>query len=120
MQSWGKHVILDIKGCNLARATDPEYLKFFTKELVRVIEMVAYGEPQAVHFADNTDLAGWTIVQLIETSSIIGHWLDINGDVYLDIFSCKDFDENRAKSLIEQCFSPEEIKLQIFYRDARK
>lgn len=120
MHSWGKHLILDVKGCNIQRATDPEYIKYFTKELVRTIQMVAFGEPQVVHFADGTDLAGWTVIQLIETSNIIGHFCDINGDLYLDIFSCKDFDETQAVDLVEKCFVPENIKLQVHYRDARQ
>jgi S-adenosylmethionine/arginine decarboxylase-like enzyme len=98
---------------------DPEYIKHFTKELVRMVEMIAYGEPQLVHFADNTDKAGWTVIQLIETSSIVGHFLDHNGDLYLDVFSCKDFKEQVVTDLIQQFFSPDEIKTKVIMRDAR-
>ena len=120
MQYWGKHLVADVKACNISRATDPEYIRWFTKELVRMIEMVPHGEPQVVHFADGTDLAGWTLIQLIETSSIIGHFLDHNGDLYLDVFSCKDFEEQRVMNTLEHFFSPDEIKSQIVIRDARK
>jgi len=116
--AWGKHLILDVKGCELIRANDPEYIKHFTKELVRLIEMVPYGEPQLVHFADNTDKAGWTVIQLITTSSIVGHFLDHNGDLYLDVFSCKDFSEHTVISALRQFFSPGEIKHQVIQRDA--
>jgi S-adenosylmethionine/arginine decarboxylase-like enzyme len=119
MDSWGKHLIIDARGCLVNRATDPNYIKFFTKELVRMIEMVPYGEPQLVHFAENTDKAGWTVIQLIETSNIIGHFLDINGDLYLDVFSCKDYDVDIVLNLLQQCFSPEEIKFHVVKRDAR-
>jgi S-adenosylmethionine/arginine decarboxylase-like enzyme len=119
MQYWGKHLIIDAKGCDISRATDPEYIKHFTKELVRQIEMVAYGEPQVVHFADGTDLAGWTVIQLIETSNVTGHFLDHNGDLYLDVFSCKTFEEQRVIDCLEHFFSPDEIKSQVLIRDAR-
>jgi S-adenosylmethionine/arginine decarboxylase-like enzyme len=118
MSYWGYHLMLDVKGCEIQRATDPEYIKHFTKELVRLIEMVPYGEPQLVHFADNTEKAGWTIIQLIETSNIMGHFLDINGDLYMDIFSCKDFDEARVVKALEEHFKPEKIKSRFFRRQA--
>ena len=120
MQGWGKHLIIDARNCFPAKAQDPEYIRHFTKELVRQIEMVPFGEPQVVHFGDGTDLAGWTLIQLIETSSIIGHFLDMNGDLYLDVFSCKDFEEQRVMNTLEHFFSPDEIKFQVVMRDARK
>lgn len=120
MEHWGKHLIIDARGCNISRVTDPEYIKHFTKELVRQIEMVPYGEPQVVHFANGTDLAGWTMIQLIETSCITGHFLDHNGDLYLDVFSCKTFEEQRVINLLYLMFSPGEIKYQLVMRDARK
>jgi S-adenosylmethionine decarboxylase len=120
MQYWGKHLVADVKACNISRATDPEYIRWFTKELVRMIEMVPHGEPQVVHFADGTDLAGWTVIQLIETSSIMGHFIDMNGDLYLDIFSCKNFEGQVVIDLLNSCFAPEDIKWHVIYRNARK
>lgn len=118
MSYWGYHLMLDVKGCEIQRATDPEYIKHFTKDLVRLIEMVPYGEPQLVHFADNTEKAGWTVIQLIETSNIMGHFLDINGDLYMDIFSCKVFYEARVVKALEEHFKPERIKSRFFRRQA--
>ena len=120
MQHWGKHLIIDAQGCFPDRAQDPDFIKLFTKTLVKEIEMVAYGEPQVVHFADGTDLAGWTMIQLIETSCITGHFLDHNGDLYLDVFSCKTFEEQVVIDLLKEFFSPSEIKFQVVMRDARK
>ena len=120
MDFWGKHLIVDVKGCFPDRAQDPEYISHFTKELVRQIEMVPFGEPQVVHFADGTDLAGWTVIQLIETSCITGHFCDINGDLYLDVFSCKTFEEQVVIDLLKQMFSPGEIKSHVLMRYARR
>lgn len=120
MDYWGKHLVLDVKGCNISRAQDPNYITYFTKELVRLIEMVPFGEPQLTHFADGTDKSGWTVIQLIETSSIVGHFLDHNGDLYLDVFSCKDFDENRVTEFVQLCFGPERVKSEIIFRDSNK
>jgi S-adenosylmethionine/arginine decarboxylase-like enzyme len=118
MSSWGYHLILDVKACHIGKATDSDYIGKFVKHLVKMIDMVPYGEPQVVHFADNTDKAGWTVIQLITTSSIVGHFLDDSGDLYLDVFSCKDFDEDVVKQVLTNYFEPESIKTTFIRRKA--
>jgi S-adenosylmethionine/arginine decarboxylase-like enzyme len=118
MNPWGHHLILDVKGCQLDRARDPEYIKHFVKDLVRLIEMVPYGEPQLVHFAKNTDKAGWTVIQLIETSNITGHFLDDSGDLYLDVFSCKDFEAEVVTKAVHDHFQPKFIRRRRIWRSA--
>ena len=116
--SWGYHLVLDVRACQTNKARDPAYISEFTKQLVKEIDMVAYGEPQLVHFADNTEKAGWTIIQLIETSSIVGHFLDESGDLYLDVFSCKNFDETVVRDLVKEYFNPENIHVTSLSRQA--
>ena len=82
MDAWGPHLILDVKGCQLEHARDPEHIKRFVKELVVRIDMVPFGEPQLIHFADNTDKAGWTVIQLITTSNITGFTIANAGSGY--------------------------------------
>src|SRR5262245_51794966 len=54
--------------------------------------MKAYGAPLLERFAEHLpEAAGYSLVQLIETSAITGHFCDLSGDAYIDIFSCKDF-----------------------------
>ena len=118
MQPWGHHLILDVKGCQLDRAKDPEYIKHFVKDLVRLIEMVPYGEPQMTHFAAGTNKAGWTVIQLIETSNIIGHFLDVSGDLYLDVFSCKDFEAEVVTKAVYDYFRPEAVRRRRLWRSA--
>ena len=118
MKPWGHHLVLDVKGCQIDRARDPEYIAHFIKDLVNLIDMVPYGEPQVVHFADGTDKAGWTVIQLIQTSSIVGHFLDDNGDLYLDVFSCKDFEASTVTKAIENHFQPVNIRYRRMWRSA--
>ena len=111
---WGRHLILDVAECDMALIGDQDYLKRWVKALVQDIDMVAYGEPQVVHFGHGEiHLAGNTVVQLIETSNIIAHFCDEKGDLYLDVFSCKDFDPAIVVQNIEKWFSPKNIQ-QVF------
>lgn len=120
MNAWGYHLVLDINGCDKNIVTSPEEIKKFSKDLVKFINMIPYGEPQVVHFCDHVaEKAGWTLVQLIETSNIMCHFCDANGDAYLDIFSCKFFDKNEVVAWLKDYLKPKYvIEREVFYRDA--
>ncbi len=122
MQSnWGYHLILDCKGSKMSKelVKDAKFIKEFTKMLVDGIEMKAYGEPIIEHFATHEEKAsGFSLVQLIETSAITGHFCDINGDFYLDIFSCKSFSIDIAKEIVYSYFNPKLIRETFLTRQA--
>jgi len=106
---WGQHLILDLGDCN-AKICSKSAIAAFVKELVEAIDMIAYGEPVIVHFAEHShEAAGYSLVQLIETSAITGHFSDNNRDAYLDIFSCKSFANDIAIKVVEKHFAPQRI-----------
>ena len=81
--------------------------------------MVAYGQPMIEHFATHDeDKAGWSLVQLIETSSITGHFVDKNGDFYLDLFSCKEFDIDKTTNFVKDYLQPKNIKQTYLLRQS--
>lgn len=115
---WGYHLQLDCKACNEnARYPNADKIYKFTKELVKAIDMVAYGEPQIVHFGSDNK-AGYTLIQLIETSNIAGHFCDDTGDVYFDVFSCKEFSMRTVIDLFSEYFEPEHITPRFTKRQA--
>ena len=116
---WGHHLILDCKSGSKKLISDKQNLKNFVEELVNRIDMVAVGEPIIKYLASNAvDKAGYSLVQLIETSSIVGHFVDKNGDFYLDIFSCKKFDKDIVIESVKQYFSPFRIKDKYLLRQS--
>lgn len=117
--AWGYHLIIDAADCDRKAIMDPEVLKNFSNTLVEKIDMVKYGEPQIVHFGHNEDhLAGWTIIQLIETSTIMCHFCDNTGEGYIDIFSCKEYDTTVAEDVIKTFFNPSNMKKTYLVRQA--
>jgi len=115
---WGYHLILDLTECNQnSRYPNKEKIYQFAKQLVRDIDMVAYGEPQVIHFGPDGK-QGYTLVQLIETSNIIGHFNDDTGEGYLDVFSCKIFDVDVVKKLVTEYFQPKKIRTTYLIRQA--
>lgn len=121
MKTWGIHLILDCGDCNRKAITNRTTIEEFSKELVKAIDMVAYGQPKVVHFADHDEeKAGYTLVQLIETSNITAHFCDKSGDGYIDVFSCKDFDPQIVINVVRNYFGPGSIRARIFERQAPK
>jgi len=117
---WGQHLILDMGACN-RNVSRKESIRAFVAELVDAIDMIAYGEPIIEHFATHSQAAaGYSLVQLIETSAISAHFSDHNRDVYLDVFSCKSFDEDRVIEVVDSHFEPRTIHILSLVRDAKR
>lgn len=115
--SWGYHLILDCRGGKISSVTDPKNIERFVIELVDEIDMKRFGDPTIVHFGSE-HLTGYSLMQLIETSSITGHFVDQNGDLYLDIFSCKPFNPDTAIGVVKKFFGPKNMKMQYLTRQA--
>jgi S-adenosylmethionine/arginine decarboxylase-like enzyme len=79
--------------------------------------MVAYGKAMIEHFAKHDPLkAGYTLVQMIETSAITGHFVDLNGGAYIDIFSCKPFNIQTVMEHFVKFFEPKDVFVGASYR----
>lgn len=116
--AWGWHLMVDCSGGS--RVNDKEHMLAFIKELVPAIDMVAFGEPWIERFATHdASKAGISFCQMIETSNICGHFVESNGDFYIDVFSCKPFDSETVEELVTTYFDPETIKSTMLERDAR-
>jgi len=116
-QYWGFHLVLDCADCDRKSIMDAEHVANFAKELVRRIDMKAYGEPQVVNFGSGNK-AGFTLVQLIETSNICAHFCNDSGDVYLDVFSCKPYSNEVVIETFKEFFNPKTVRPNYLTRQA--
>jgi len=115
---WGYHLVINCAACDRNKVTDTDNITAFAKELVKRIDMVAYGEPQVVLFGSGNK-KGYTLIQLIETSNITAHLCNDSGDGYFDVFSCKPFDNDVVLGTVNEYFSPESVNHTFLFRDAR-
>ena len=116
---WGYHLMLDCSGCDNAKITSGDNITAFTKELVKRIDMVAYGEPVVAHFATHDpQKAGYSMMQLIETSNLAAHFVDRDNTMYLDVFSCKPFDNETVCETVREYFGADKIRLNYITRNA--
>ena len=116
-QHWGYHLIVDAASCNISKITNAEHVANFARELVKRIDMVAYGEPRVINFGSGNK-AGFTLVQLIETSNIVAHFCNDSGDVYLDVFSCKSFSMSTVLDVFAEYFDPMTMRPNYMTRQA--
>lgn len=117
MLYWGKHLILDIAKCYPPSIRCATHISNFSKQLVKDIDMIPYGDPQVVHFGEGNK-AGYTLTQLITTSNIMAHFVEEDNSIFLDVFSCKDFDKEVVKGLVNKYFMPLRMNEMMIERKA--
>ena len=116
-RSWGYHLIVNAAGCDPEAIRSKDVIQAFSEELVKKIDMVAYGKPQIVRFGTSIQ-KGYTLVQLIETSCISAHFSEDTNEVYLDVFSCKTFQQKAALVVFKTYFSPKTMGTDFLVRQA--
>jgi S-adenosylmethionine/arginine decarboxylase-like enzyme len=108
MAKWGYMLSLDLARCSPAAIRCPYVIRDFSATLVRRIDMTAYGAPHIVRFGTGNK-AGYTLVQLIETSNICGHFCEQDNAAFLDIFSCKPYEVEDAVAVVREFFEPQMV-----------
>lgn len=101
---WGIASAIDIYECDPRSIRDSELIRRFVIELCELIEMKRFGETQVVNFGEDERVAGYSMVQLIETSLISGHFANLTNAVYLDVFSCKPYDPDVVREFATSFF----------------
>ena len=110
MDSYGKELIIDLHDCDSSTFNRKSIKNFFI-ELCDQIDMERcklswwdnHGVPKDEQQTE-PHLKGTTAVQFILTSNIVIHTLDLLGNVYINIFSCKKFESDVAMKFTEEWF----------------
>jgi len=113
--SWGYHSILNIAGCNQRSIRCSKHIALFSKELVKRIDMEAYGKPKIIMFGTGNK-KGYTLVQLIHTSNITAHFCEEDNAIFLDVFSCKPYNKIEIEKVVDEYFEPKVIYTNYFER----
>lgn len=101
---WGVSSSFDIYNCDPATIRSAEKIKQFVLELCDLIDMKRFGETIIVHFGEDEKVAGYSMMQLIETSLISAHFANLSNAVYLDVFSCKAYDVKAVEAFAVKFF----------------
>jgi len=115
---WGLSIGIDLERCNMDKINDPEMIGQFAIGLCDYINMKQFGKPNIVKFDNNPKLNGYTLSQLIETSSIIAHFKDFDGSAFIDIFGCKAYHPRNAAQFCKKFFNAQRMNIRYMsYRD---
>ena len=115
-QPWGMETSVDLVGCDPVAIRDPQHIRAFALALCDVIHMQRYGEPILVHFGAEERVSGYSLVQLIETSAITGHFIEQVDAACLSIFSCASYPPSQAAAFCQQWFRAQEVRLSVLFR----
>lgn len=101
---WSYHTLIDLFGCNVELITSREAIEEYVIRLCDLIDMRRYGDPIIVHFGEEERVAGYSLVQLIETSLVAGHFVDADHTAFIDIHSCKPYSVEDAVAFTVEFF----------------
>lgn len=114
---FGYELTMDLRGCDLTILSSKKKLKEYTDKLCKLIKMKQYGKTLLPYFGEKEEFTkGYSLVQLIETSSITGHFSEYWKTAYINIFSCKKYDQNLAKKFTKEFFKAKSIKTRLLTR----
>ena len=120
--NYGLELILDLHKCD-PKTFNRKRIKQYFIELCELIDMerckLSWFDDHGVHPDEQQTephLKGTTAVQFIMTSNIVIHTLDLLGAVYVNIFSCKDFDPEVAADFTANWFKGKIVNSQVIDR----
>jgi S-adenosylmethionine/arginine decarboxylase-like enzyme len=119
---YGYELIMDLHGCD-ASTFNRESLDAYFEKVCNAIDMVRsdrfWWDDMDVPEEQKQTLPhtkGTSAVQFILTSSIVVHTLDILEAVYVNVFTCKEFDEKVAEKITREWFGAKECKTTFIER----
>ena len=110
---WGLLTSLDIYECDPKIIRDADLIKTYVVDLCNLINMKRFGDCQIVHFGENERVSGFSMIQLIETSLISGHFANLTNSAYIDIFSCKDYKPEKVADFSKNFFKGTRTEIHV-------
>jgi S-adenosylmethionine decarboxylase len=103
LRGFGKSLLVNLAGCDPEILDSSDDLITFVGLLAERIGMTTYGDPTVAEFGEG-NLHGKTVLQLITTSHFAVHANPSDLTLYLDVFSCKNFDQDAAAAFAADFF----------------
>ncbi|MDI6591750.1 MAG: S-adenosylmethionine decarboxylase [Patescibacteria group bacterium] len=114
---YGKELILDLIDCDPKTIRSKKKILEYSNKLCNLLKVKKYGKLLIERFAlKNPVTAGYSLVQLIETSSITAHFSELWNRAFLNIFSCKLFDHKKVTDFTKKFFKAKKIKNRVLIR----
>ncbi|MBU0574287.1 MAG: S-adenosylmethionine decarboxylase [Candidatus Margulisbacteria bacterium] len=110
----GSHLMLDCFGCLKEKLQDGAYIHQALETLTKKMQMNKIRDPYVFRYdGKSEDEHGISGILLIEESHITIHSFPKKQHVFVDIFSCRDFDTNLAINFLVNSFEAKDHKVEI-------
>lgn len=116
---FGPHLTLDLYYCNRKKISDLKFIYEILDELPEFIDMKKISPPSVVYYEGSEgtfDRGGVSGFVLIATSHITIHTFSEQEHVFVDIFSCKNFDVEKAERYLIEKFEAKKVDKNLFMR----
>jgi len=116
---FGPHLMLDCYGCDETKLKNLEFVLKFLDDLPDIINMHKISAPHAIDYPGKPgsfDKGGISAVVIIAESHISMHTFPSYNYMNVDIFSCKNFDVEKAVKFIIKSFNVKKFEKKLLNR----
>lgn len=100
---------VDLYDCDPKIIRKKEIIEIFIKNLCSdILKVKRTGKPVMLRYGKE-HLKGYSFMQLIEVSSIIGHFSEERQSAHIDIFSCRNFDKKIVSRFCLSFFNAKKV-----------
>jgi S-adenosylmethionine decarboxylase len=116
-ESFGPHITIDLKGCPKEILSNYNLHFDYLKMLPGLIQMTPITQPYVFPYDELIPGdRGITGIVIIAESHLSVHSFEEKGYSFIDIFSCKDFDVEKAIEITLEIFKPESHEVNVVKR----
>ena len=114
---YGMELIVELFGCDMEKITSKAKIQEFVEKICQEIKMERYGASRIKRFPGGELWGeGYSFLQFLTTSSIAGHFIeksDKGGIAFINIFSCKEYDDKLAAEFTGKFFGAKEVRSRL-------
>jgi S-adenosylmethionine/arginine decarboxylase-like enzyme len=112
---FGQELIMNLYDCNPETLKSGKKILEYSNRICKLIKVKKYGKATVKRFGKGY-IKGFSLVQLIETSLVSGHFSEEWNRAYINIFSCKLFNHKVAKDFTKKFFEAKRLESKIITR----
>ena len=112
---YGQELIMDLYDCNPEILKSKKKILEYSDRICKLIKVKKYGRAIIKRFGSGF-ITGFSLVQLIESSLVSGHFSELWNRAFINIFSCKSFDDKKAKDFTKEFFKAKKVKSRLIVR----
>lgn len=115
---FGPHLTVDLYGCSKEKLSSTEFVRQILDELPDHIGMHKISEPSVMWYEnpETFDKGGVSGFVMIAESNISIHTFVEQQSAFVDVFSCKSFDEKKAEEYLMQKFEAQSCEKEMLTR----